>query len=138
MQDFDGDRLVPLLGVPYNDERLAAILKELGHPTPVEAKVIVLPFKKLGVGLTFVNDPRTLMQVQFELRRKGFGYKQYAGRLPYGISSELAEQDGATVLADRAECRKAADRCYVFSFPAHDVTLMFGEELLGAVFVGLR
>jgi hypothetical protein len=138
VQDFDGDRLVPLLGAPYNDERLAAILTELGRSSPVEPKTIVLPFKKLGIGLTFANEPRTLLQVQFELRRKGFGYKPYRGRLPYGISPDLAEHEAATALADRAELRQAGDDCFVFGFPAHDVNLVFGERLLAAVFVGLR
>lgn len=136
---FDGDRVIPLLGAAIDDDRVVAMLHDLGRTKPPDTNEHEIEFKRVGVALVFEgkrDGKPALSQVQFELRRRWTGFSKYLGRLPYGISSDLATSDRETVLADRGALGASGDEnWYSYHFADHEIAMGFGKTVIETVFV---
>ncbi len=131
--DFDGHRVLAMIGLRYDDPLIVGALADLGYTKPCNGDRVEL--RKLGISLLFKD--KHLSQVQFELRRRWTGFAKYLGRLPYGISGDLKKVDALRVLADHAPAPERLDDngwCQ-YEFPAYTIAMGFGKAYLETVFV---
>ena len=127
---FDGDRVVSLLGRTATDPELQRVLAELGYTKPITESV---DLKKLGIVFSFENG--VLYQVIFELRRAWTGRKRFPGRLPHGVSPDLATAAAEQVLAEVATGKRTNDSWYAYVFADHEIAMGFGKKFVETVFV---
>ena len=127
---FDGDRVIPLLGRSTSDPELQRVIAELGYAKPIAGDV---DLKKLGIVFNFEDG--ILYQVIFELRRAWTGRKRFPGRLPHGVSPDLATSAAEQVLAETGTGKRTNDSWYAYAFADHEVAMGFGKKLLETLFV---